>query len=100
MNLILLIKKIGFIIFLRSFSFASLFMAVLLYIKEFVTVTFLNDCPLFPQISKFMIPNATRIYGTKTWDTSGMELLSFVYNIVLLRERERERERERDEGER
>ena len=65
-------------------------MTVLLHVKEFVTVTFLNDCPLFPQISKLMIPNATEIYGTKTRDTSGIKLLSFIYNIVLLRERERE----------
>ena len=48
-----------------------------------------------------MIPNATRIYGTKTRDTLGIiRLFSFVYNFVLLIERrgERERERERDEG--
>ena len=39
-----------------------------------------------------MIPNATRIYETKTRDTLGIiKLLSFVYNIVLLREREIDR---------
>jgi hypothetical protein len=72
-------------------------MTVLLHIKEFVTVTFLNDYPIFPQISKPMIPNATRIYGTKTQDKLEIiKLLSFVYNIVLLRKRERERETRRD----
>ena len=97
MNLILLSKKLRFIFFLRSFSFTSLFMTVLLRITEFVNVTFLNDCPLFPQIYKPMIPNATRIYRTKTRDTFGIiKLLSFVYNFVLLRERGRERDEERE----
>ena len=95
MNLILLSKKLRFIFFLRSFSFTSLFMTVLLRITEFVNVTFLNDCPLFPQIYKPMIPNATRIYRTKTRDTFGIiKLLSFVITLFYW-EREGEREREK-----
>lgn len=91
MNLILFSKRLRFLFFLRSFCFASLFMTVLLHIKEFVMVKFPNDSPLVPQISNPMFPKAMRICGTKTRDTLRInKLLGFVCNIVLLRERERE----------